>query len=334
MKRAVVMTATAMLLAFAAQGCTGYTDGTGSLAADSGSTGAPPPAPDAGPGSDEPPRGDAGTTPVPPPPDDAEPDADVNTPDAGTADAGEPPPTGNLRIARSSEFESYLTDSAGRALYMFANDIAGSKDSACLGDCARAWPPFDVLVAEPGAGIDSAYVSRFHRQDGLWQTTYKGHALYYRAAEAGTRVVTGDGVDGRWFVARNYFAFLSTARTFAPAGGAGMSAFLTDGFGRTLYVCLDDQPRTAAAEAVSSCDVQCTVRRPTFTGDVSNEPILPSVLRSADVLAMQRSDGQPQLTYRGWPLYYFHGDVTAGATEGHNDRAWRAIDPLAFGTNN
>ena len=346
MTRGAVMRLTAALFAFAAHGCSGYAEG--GFGRDSDSSvmesapppSAPPPRPDAGMMPEDNPWMDAGmlrdaSTPVMPP---DTPDAETMLPDADIADAGvidaapEDDPNANVRIARSEQFDGYLTDSSGRALYMFVGDFSGSSESACTGDCARDWPPFDVPLAVPGAGIDPAYVSRYHRQDGLWQTTYKGRALYYRAAESGTTVVTADGADGRWFVARNYFVFMSTARTFTPSGGVGTNApFLTDGFGRALYVCLDDKPQDATREASSSCDTRCTETRPTFPAAMG-AAVLPSSLDAAALREMARPDEQSQLTYRGWPLYYFAGDTTAGATAGHNELAWRAIDPRAFGT--
>lgn len=236
----------------------------------------------------------------------------------------------NLRLEHSARFDGYLTDDFGRALYMFVDDVAGGEQSACLADCALEWPPFSPRVVVPSPELDPADITRFHREDGAWQTTYKGHGLYYRASELGTREVTGDGVDKRWFVARDYRVFLAAARTFTPAGGMTMDgSFLTDGFGRTLYVCLDDQPSTALHEAISSCDSVCSVKRPGFSADETARTLsVPSVIGASDLV---QPDGQLQLTYRGWPLYRYIGDIAAGSTEGHNDRAWRAIDPVSFG---
>jgi predicted lipoprotein with Yx(FWY)xxD motif len=86
-------------------------------------------------------------------------------------------------------------------------------------------------------------------------------------------------------------------------------------------------------DAISSCDALCTVKRPVFRTSASERTtLLPSTIDVGALGALVRTDGQLQLTYRGWPLYYDSGDVTPGATEGHNERAWRAIDPIAFGS--
>jgi predicted lipoprotein with Yx(FWY)xxD motif len=343
--RAVALRLAVGLFATAAQGCSGYSDGSSAPEVSSMPASPPPSAARAGRNEQLPPTlepasqtGSAGRAAA----DsggmaESSPDVPMNPNPAPVEMDASPAATddsyANLRMTRSSSFDGYLTDGFGQPLYMFVGDVSGAPESACLCDCARDWPAFDVAVAHTSAGLDSAQVSRFHRQDGAWQTTYKGHALYYRASETGTREVTGDAVDGRWFVARDYLAFLSSARTFAPEGGTATNdAFLTDGFGRTLYVCLDDQPRMAETEAISSCDAACTIKRPLFAAaDPAQTVLLPSVIDSDELQPLARPDGQLQLTYRGWPLYYYRGDVGPGSTEGHNDRAWRAIDPISFG---
>jgi predicted lipoprotein with Yx(FWY)xxD motif len=239
----------------------------------------------------------------------------------------------DLRLERSASFDGYITDGAGEPLYMFVGDVPSASETGCLTTCASVWPTFDLIVEHVSEGLDVADVSRFHRQDGAWQTTYKGHPLYRRAAEAGKLDVTSDSLDGRWFVARDYLAFMSAARTFAPAGGMETNGpFLTDGLGRTLYICLEDEPATLTIDPISSCDAQCAMKWPVFgPPDGKRAALLPSVIDPRDLTDYVRSDGARQFVYRGWPLHYYSGDVVVGATEGHNDGAWRAIDPVGFG---
>ena len=239
----------------------------------------------------------------------------------------------NVRLGHAAPFEGYLMDRDQRPLYMFAEDVAGSGSSACLGACAQDWPPFDLPQVEPDPGILANELTRFHRQDGSWQSAYKGHPLYYRAAEAGGREVTGDGLDGRWFVARDYLAFVGVDASFAPAGSERFgTGFLTNGFGRALYVCLDDTPGSADSSPVSACLGDCARRHPLWSvSEAGRTTILPSVLGALDLAAFERPDGALQLALRGWPLYYFSGDERPGDVNGQNQNAWRAIDPLHFG---
>ena len=242
-----------------------------------------------------------------------------------------------LRIGHSGQLADYLTDGAGRALYMFADDVPDRDEAACVGACAQSFLPFDVaLVSDPlpmfAPEIDAREVTRMHRQDGAWQLRYKGHPLYSRAgAQPGD--VSADGLDGRWFVARDYFAFLSTTASFEPAGTSELGRlYLTDGFGRTLYVCLDDAPTAGSVAPTSACSGACLANRPPFSASASLRTTrLPSSLDPVELGAFVRGDGIVQLTYRGWPLYYFRGDAVTGDTSGHNQGAWRAIDPIAFG---
>lgn len=338
MKRAAALTLVAAASTAAAVGCSGFSD-TATSPANAQHTEfrpllrASPPW-----NAREPAKPEMTTTPDPPPPPpppkmmpvikkQPEPTTMEPTPDPHDADA-------NIRLAQSELFDGYLTDGAGRALYMYTGDVAGSRETACLDACADDWPTFDVPQAKPEAAIDADAIARFHRQDGAWQTTYHGHPLYYRASEEQTHDVTGDGVDAHWFVARDYLAFMAASHTFTPAGGdSPMGSFLTDGFGRTLYLCLSDQPGTDTTEPITSCDEQCIVTRPIFdASETSRTTLLPSALPAAALNDLVRSDGSLQLTYRGWPLYFFTGDTLAGSTEGHNDQAWRAFDPIRFGS--
>ena len=349
MSSAAVSGARAALVALAANGCGGYLEGVQQATQDA-SFEEPPRAPAMIPMSAPPhpdptnasatirrhfpsaspspsPIRDAGAPPQPTP-DAMVADSSTITSDAMVA------PQGNLRLSHSPRFDAYLTDSLGRALYMYVRDLPGAPDSACLGDCARQWPAFDMATIEVAPPLQAADITRFHREDGAFQTAYKGHPLYYRAAELNTREVTADGLDLRWFVARDYLLFMSAASSFAPLGGtAGDGLYLTDGFGRALYVCLDDLPRMAASAAESSCDADCAVERPIFDAAQTDRTTrLPSVLSPIDLNQLVRPDGLQQLTYRGWPLYYFSGDLPASVPQGHNQTAWRALDPVQFGS--
>jgi len=326
----------ALALTLAALGCGGYAEGTltGSAAPQDAAL---PHSPQAHPSP--PPAQPPASAPATEPADvdlDAGPPAHMAAASRAAPDAAaapEPPRINNLRIARSDDFDAYFTDALGRPLYMYARDVPGAQSSACLGDCARQWPAFDMAVVTLDAPLQAAHVTRIHRQDGAYQTAYKGHPLYYRAAELNAREVTADGLELRWFVARDYLAFLAAATSFIPLGGmAGDGLYLTDGFGRPLYVCLDDVPRSAAEPASSSCGPDCIAQRPVFdAAQTAHTTRLPSVLNVHDLNELVRADGSLQLTYRGWPLYYFSGDLTAHAPEGHNERAWRVVDPISFG---
>jgi predicted lipoprotein with Yx(FWY)xxD motif len=89
---------------------------------------------------------------------------------------------------------TFLTDGAGRAVYLWAAD--GSNVSKCAGGCAAAWPPVTVTGTATVAGSASAAdIGTIARSDGSKQVTYHGHALYYYAGDSASGQVNGQGSD-------------------------------------------------------------------------------------------------------------------------------------------
>ena len=82
---------------------------------------------------------------------------------------------------------------------------------------------------------------------------------------------------------------------------------LTDKNGRTLYSFAVD------AANQSNCNGGCAVTWPVFLADVSS---LGAGLQSSDFGVITRADNSQQTTYKGWPLYYYSGDVNAGDIKG------------------
>jgi predicted lipoprotein with Yx(FWY)xxD motif len=94
----------------------------------------------------------------------------------------------------------WLTDSAGRTLYLYTRD-KGTK-SECYGACANLWPP---LTATGPVTISGKYtvprdLGVTTRTDGTKQVTYGGHPLYYYAGDTAPGQTEGQGVGGVWFL--------------------------------------------------------------------------------------------------------------------------------------
>ena len=109
------------------------------------------------------------------------------------------------------------------------------------------------------------------------------------------------------------------ATTVTTADGA-LGAFLVDGDGRTLYLFTVDEP------GVSNCDGDCLTAWPPLlsVGD-------PAAGGSADPAltgTIVRDDGSLQVTYAGWPLYFFAADAAPGDINGQgvND-VWFVVAP-------
>ena len=92
---------------------------------------------------------------------------------------------------------------------------------------------------------------------------------------------------------------------------------LQDGEGRTLYLFNPD------AQGDPTCYDDCADAWPAFVGEIApGDGVDESLLGTAT-----RTDGEVQVTYNGWPLYYFSGDTAPGDTNGQalND-VWWVVD--------
>lgn len=104
-----------------------------------------------------------------------------------------------LNVKTKAGIGSYLVDDKGMTLYLFTKDTPGK--SACnAGGCLEKWPVYYAEKIEPAAGIDAAGLAVITRDDGLKQTTYKGHPLYYFYKDKDDEDVYGQGINNVWYV--------------------------------------------------------------------------------------------------------------------------------------
>ena len=98
-----------------------------------------------------------------------------------------------------SSLGKILIGEAGRTLYVFKNDSAGTSN--CYEGCAQNWPPV-LTTGSPQAGTDAdgALLGTIERTDGTTQVTYKGMPLYYFARDTAAGDVNGQGVGEVWYV--------------------------------------------------------------------------------------------------------------------------------------
>jgi predicted lipoprotein with Yx(FWY)xxD motif len=108
--------------------------------------------------------------------------------------------------------------------------------------------------------------------------------------------------------------------TVIVASNDQLGSFLVDAKGMTLYLFKKDAPN------VSNCYENCAPNWPPLlvtSAPVAGEGVDAKLLGTTD-----RKDGSQQLTYNGWPLYYFVEDQqpgdTAGQAVGH---VWYVISP-------
>lgn len=211
---------------------------------------------------------------------------------------------------------NYLTDAKGMTLYYYTKDADGQ--SACYGGCATAWPIFysaDITVAAP---LQSSDFGTITRTDGTKQTTYLGWPLYYWQKDTKAGDATGEGVGKVWYILKvpAYTVMISTSAT--------LGNYLVDGAGKTLYWYTKD------TVGVSACTGNCLKNWPAFT---ASSFTVPSALNPADFSTITRDDGTKQVTYKGFPLYYWVKDVKRGDTTGQDvGKVWYVIDPAKFPT--
>lgn len=97
---------------------------------------------------------------------------------------------------------------------------------------------------------------------------------------------------------------------------------LVDGQGRSLYLFTNDTQNAGT----SSCTGDCLVEWPPLLTD--GEPVAGEGVDAAMLGTITLPDGTSQVTYNGWPLYYFADDTAAGDTLGQGlGGVWFLVSP-------
>jgi predicted lipoprotein with Yx(FWY)xxD motif len=135
---------------------------------------------------------------------------------------------------KTSSGGSFLTNGAGRAVYMFMADSTGK--STCDGACAAAWPPV-VATGQPTASgsAQTSDLGTITRSDGTKQVTYNGHPLYYFEGDTGPGTDKGQGLNGfgaLWYLVTPSGSSITTAVTI---GGSGATTSPSSGGGGGGY---------------------------------------------------------------------------------------------------
>jgi len=99
----------------------------------------------------------------------------------------------------------------------------------------------------------------------------------------------------------------------------GIGSFLVDTKGMTLYQFKKDSP------GMSACTGGCLTKWPLYYREAVAAK---DGLKAEEFGTITRADGQKQTTYKGMPLYYFQGDMTAGDTGGQGIKdVWFVVAP-------
>ena len=104
---------------------------------------------------------------------------------------------------------------------------------------------------------------------------------------------------------------------------AGLGKILVDSQGRTLYLFKRD------SGTKSACTGACAAAWPPLR--VTGKPTVGTGTNASTVATTNRSDGRPQVTDNGHPLYLYVGDKKPGDTNGQGVNAfggrWFALSP-------
>ena len=249
----------------------------------------------------------------------------------------------DINVATSPALGRYLTNKNGLTLYMFANDADGA--STCTGDCEVLWPAFTTDIANPSLdstlrAIDFATITN---TAGKMQVTYRGWPLH-TYSPPGTNgygsssnvpeapgSTGGDGFAGIWFVAKpDYTIMLANTQLKGLDGnlyqkdysfGAGLTTYFTDGAGKTIYTFAAD---SFNMNKFTKPDLSNNSLFPIYEQE---SIVVPSILNKSLFSAITFA-GKKQLTYKGWPLYYFGQDLLRGSNKGISVPA-RGVWPVA-----
>jgi predicted lipoprotein with Yx(FWY)xxD motif len=129
-------------------------------------------------------------------------DASSAASSAGQAPAAKGSTSAVTVTEHSGDMGNFLTDSAGRTLYLFASDT--SSKSTCSGACASQWPPLTTKsTAAAGSGVTGSKLTTISRDGGTKQVSYNGHPLYYFAGDSSAGQTNGEGINNfgaSWYI--------------------------------------------------------------------------------------------------------------------------------------
>ncbi|WP_342648508.1 hypothetical protein [Mucilaginibacter sp. CSA2-8R] len=239
--------------------------------------------------------------------------------DNSATDTNTPAPVTGVKLSSSTNFGNIITDNNGRSLYFFAIDANGT--SGCTDGCAVVWQAFYKENPSIGTGLTATDFGVTTRADGSKQTTYKGWPLYYYQNDAKSGDVNGDKVNNTWFVAKaDYTVMLANTQLVGQNGtqynsqmqaGQGITQFITDANGRTLYAFSPDKFNK---NTFTKSDFSNNAVWPVY--EMATVQSIPSILDKTQFGVIDVF-GKKQLTYKGWPMYYFGNDqMVRGSTKG------------------
>jgi predicted lipoprotein with Yx(FWY)xxD motif len=235
-------------------------------------------------------------------------------------------------------------------VYMLTTDTGNPSSCTASGACTTTWPPL-ITTGKPhaGTGTSPGLLGTFVRGNGARQVTYNHHRLYYFAGDSTAGDDEGQcfpGNPGKWYIldaaghpikTQNGESCTSsptptdTSTTTGPpppscsthpadgevwtTSNATLGTILVDSVGCTLYLFQGDT-RTAGTSTCTVASGCYSFWKPMVSADT---PTAHGSASSGLLDSFTRSDPSgTQLTYNGWPLYYYYNDSHPGNVNGQN----------------
>ena len=202
-----------------------------------------------------------------------------------------------------------LTDDDGRTLYLFTGDRRNISN--CDGQCAATWPPL-ITSADP-TGVPPVEETRLRmitRKDGSKQVSYNGWPLYHFSGDSQPGDTNGQNSGSAWFAVSAAGGPIQDSAFVSVSVHPELGEILTEASGRTVYLFTVDE------RSKSNCSRGCAVAWPPLL--TVGEPTAGEGVSAQFLATIDRGDGTAQVTYNGWPLYYFAPDVKPGDANGQN----------------
>jgi predicted lipoprotein with Yx(FWY)xxD motif len=129
-------------------------------------------------------------------------------------------------------------------------------------------------------------------------------------------VMAGCGSDSGQTPASNAPAEVATVKV----ADSDLGPILVDGAGRTLYAFTKDKNQS------SNCGDACIAVWPALT--TAKTAVAGEGAKTELIGQTQSTQGQQQVTFGQWPLYYYVGDMVAGDVNGQTiDDEWFVVAP-------
>ena len=251
---------------------------------------------------------------------------------ASTSAPSEAMPSGpaTINVAQDASLGSILVDLNGMTLYLYTSDTPNT--STCTATLRHEFAAPQRPMGHPLVvrGVTASMLGTTTRSDGSTQVTYNGLPLYYFAGDKTAGDAKGEGVKSVWYavspsgmsvVATSAASISSGAAVVNVGQNATLGSFLVDL--QRLLPCIFTQ-RTHLIPVIAT-ELWHLTRPPLLT---TGTPTAGIGVTASMLGTTTRTDETTQVTYNGWPLYYYASDKAAGDTTGENVQGvWYVITP-------